>query len=338
MKIICIFVVVKHKKMSHKIEETLIKRTIGFDTRKKLNRSKRKISENIISEIEDKGLDIERLESLKLPYFVYQGQITLHGDFKDLSPNRLFGYKNILLNKNGSVGIKYNAIDYSKKSEIRKYASLSKWNVQINSTGFTMTYYTRTDTKEMILELVKSIPVKLIVGFISAFRISDYMGGGFIIEINLLSIRKENLDSFITWMVGSSDYVKMLNQKALKDKIEREAINARYQANKEKERAEAKEAISKVREADTNETYDNLPKEDFVGYYYAYSLGKVIKKVMKGVYRNGQLVIYTFDDSVGRYGVKEYEKLNNVMPPHNLKRGIRRIKNIEEQIQKVYKL
>ena len=154
--------------MKPKINELIEKIKVGFDTRKQNNRSDQTVSEDLIQEIENQGLTLERLQELNLPYFVYETQITVHGHFAGLTQERINGrgYKNLHLNKNQSLGIKYNAIDHTKKADIQKYASISKWSAGKDSKGFLLGYYLVDGTQEDALALMNNIPRDLFIGFI----------------------------------------------------------------------------------------------------------------------------------------------------------------------------
>ncbi len=70
---------------------------------------------NITAEEIEKGVTIEKLASINVPVFAYQTQITIHGTLPDLQNNYVQNYKSIIKNQNGSIGVKYNAIDAEKK-------------------------------------------------------------------------------------------------------------------------------------------------------------------------------------------------------------------------------
>ena len=101
----------------------LFEKSGDFDKKNKLNRSKKLVPLDLIESIEKKGITIEQLEELKFPVFKYKTQITIHGQFPDLSENRIFGYKSVFQNKNNSVGIRYIAIDAEKKRFLSKVFS-----------------------------------------------------------------------------------------------------------------------------------------------------------------------------------------------------------------------
>jgi hypothetical protein len=109
----------KFRLLENKIENIKDKKKIfssdsGFDTPKKINRSEKIVDKEILDDIEN-GITLETLNELDLPIFKYTTQITIHGLFDKLTQQRIGGYKWIFQNKNKSIGIKWNAIDYEKK-------------------------------------------------------------------------------------------------------------------------------------------------------------------------------------------------------------------------------
>lgn len=116
---------------------TFLDRYIGtYDTPKKLNRSTKKVSEEIINKIESGDItsaDLIELSS-EFPIFTYKTCITIHGDFPNINREYIGGYKNLHQNKNGSIEIKHNAIDYLKKTEIANMISSFGWAWSRNST------------------------------------------------------------------------------------------------------------------------------------------------------------------------------------------------------------
>lgn len=123
-----------------------------FDTPKRLNRSSKKISPSVIEDIEAGKITSESIKSLSksLPIFVYKTCLTIHGNFPEILRERIGGYKNLIQNNNGSLEVRYNAIDHELKNEIEKYCirefRRNRTSVQDN---FTQTF-TTTDKQEAI--------------------------------------------------------------------------------------------------------------------------------------------------------------------------------------------
>lgn len=93
------------------------------------------------AEIEAGSITLERIQSLNVPVYLYSGQITIHGRLPDVTAGTdALGYKSVFRNGNGSLGVRYNAIDAEKKKLILDYLRHSsaedKWRASVNSTTF----------------------------------------------------------------------------------------------------------------------------------------------------------------------------------------------------------
>jgi len=89
------------------------------------------------NELED-GMTLEALQGIGVPVLRYSTQITIHGlipAFDDTK--RVGGYRNLIRNGNGSVGVKYGAIDAAKKDLIARSARATggKWHPCVDSSG-----------------------------------------------------------------------------------------------------------------------------------------------------------------------------------------------------------
>lgn len=219
--------------------EELFSDEVNFDTRKGLNRSDKVVPKEVIEEIENKGMSLERLESLGLPIYKYQTQITVHGVFDSLGTSRvgLGHYKNLMLNQNKTLGIKYNAIDSDKKKIIAKALRFDNiltksegeksFYSSVDSKGFVLSKYkTSTDKPKAIeyakelIELSKKIPQN----FIGTKNVSIFSVFGMYyaeLSIGLKAIRQENLWSFISAItdgrITESKYHEMLVEETKND-------------------------------------------------------------------------------------------------------------------------
>lgn len=179
--------------------KNLFSRDSGFDTPKKINRSNEIVPKEFLDKIED-GITIEDLESSNLPIFKYRTQITIHGLFDELTISRIGGYKNIFQNKNKSIGIKWNAIDYDKKRTI--YDALRTLGYSIRKTS---NEYSATKSilynKENFLKLkeeYEKIDDSLFIGEKDLYAGTIPMLGTFIfLEINIRAIYEENVWEFL---------------------------------------------------------------------------------------------------------------------------------------------
>lgn len=132
--------------------ETIIKNTIGrIDTPKKLNRSTKTVPQELVDKIEDGNLDHETLKALtkNYPTFWYQTCLTIHGNWPEVAIKRIGGYRNIIQNKNGSLEVRWTAIDTERKKNIHDllYLLKSKYHLKTDSQGSTVSRSTMV-TKE----------------------------------------------------------------------------------------------------------------------------------------------------------------------------------------------
>lgn len=122
----------------------------NFATPKKLNRSSKSIDSTYIDTIENGEVTSKLIQELgaKVPVFTYKTCITIHGNLPDIQRDRIGGYKNLIQNKNGSLEVRYSAIDYKLKKDIAVYLSKYGWQRSENSTnGIHFVKVIRTQSK-----------------------------------------------------------------------------------------------------------------------------------------------------------------------------------------------
>ena len=261
---------------SNQKPEEIISDEINFDTRKGLNRSDKVVSKEIVEEIEEKGMSLERLEELGLPIFKYQTQITVHGVFEGIGSGRVGGYKNLLSNQNQTLGIKYNAVDLEKKKIIAKALMLDrKFNnieggfaSRMDSKGFQI--YKRRQAKDKeeyvkVVEELKSDSNKIPSNFIGKKLVNAYKIWGLIIIellIDFKAIKQDNLWSFISAItdgrISESNYNELLNKEKEKEKERHDIYEKERQERQEKE----KELLSKIKEQSTYPKATSIPTSD----------------------------------------------------------------------------
>ena len=168
-----------------------------YDKKNILNTAKKhKFSDSVLTDIENNGLTYERLVEMQkdVPIYHYLTQITVHGIFdNDLSIYGIGGYKNLIINKNKSLGIRYNAIDYKKKYE------LSKLIKDISGIGYVRNsnenYFSYVST-----DLIKSktifdrVNTDLFIGNKSLQRFNFYGTNYYYVTIHINSFPIENLN------------------------------------------------------------------------------------------------------------------------------------------------
>lgn len=155
---------------------------------------------NITAEELESGVTLERLESLNVPVFRYSTQLTVHGKLPDFNPEaRPGGYKAIFQNQNGSVGVKFSAIDAEKKSILARCARASKrWAAYSNSTGFELqkSFYVTSETewnaqRSATVAELRAFPAELIYGTLGAFSLA--YGLGYAVAANVGAIPAANV-------------------------------------------------------------------------------------------------------------------------------------------------
>lgn len=95
---------------------------------------------NITAAELEKGVTIEALESLNVPVYRYGTQVTIHGILPDIAAGAMpAGYKSVLKNGNGTVGVRYVGIDGTKKRLLCSVAGLYSGRLRshIDSRGMT---------------------------------------------------------------------------------------------------------------------------------------------------------------------------------------------------------
>lgn len=105
------------------------------DSKHKLNLADADVPQSVLDKIED-GCSLETLEEIAkgFPICRYATQITIHGRFPEISKRRVGGvYVNLVRNKNGSVGVRWNAIDAEKRRRLYSDCRLAGWRVAMNS-------------------------------------------------------------------------------------------------------------------------------------------------------------------------------------------------------------
>lgn len=221
------------------------------DTRKVLNRSNKVIPQTVLDEIETVGVTCERLESLNVPVYYYNTQITIHGIFPEIKNNYLTGYKSIFQNKNQSIGVKYIAVDYYKKKRIYELSSLYGWYIYMSSSEYFIykisnNFYDKDKFVDELKEMrtkISTIDKSLFIGSIGCRIVRNIYGSyNIIATIEIGIVREKNIIKLIE-NICRTDIVtvenKMKENLAQKEQ-ERIKFNKEYQEklNKEKEEQE----------------------------------------------------------------------------------------------------
>lgn len=306
--------------------EEILSNEVNIDTPKKLNRSEAKVPIDVINEIETKGMSLERLESLGLPIYKYQTQITVHGNFDGLTKERVGGYKNLTLNQNKTLGIRYNAIDAEKKKIISKALNLDKayneeeskggFRTNMDSKGFTISKYKTTSEKSKAIEISNEFKAEanaLPYNFIGNKYVNIYsIYGMYYIEytIHLNAINQAYLWDFISSItdgrITADSFVKLLK---LQEEDEAKKELEREKKSEEREKLAKEKSLELISQSPYN-IIKELPKTD----EFAVAL------VPDSLYSEPEIkVFYIFKNKQNRrvFRIKRYKNWSDVQPTIN---------------------
>lgn len=227
----------------------MIYRQEGYDTKKKLNRSAKKIPLTMLEEIEQ-GITSEQLDTFNVPIFKYGTQITVHGVFPDLEKAILVGgYKRIFQNKNKSVGVKYEAIDYDKKKRVyRAFRHEHQFRSEHNSREYSAYKAIRVKDRDEAMQKIeeyKPLFEKINLRFGSKqlyYAQVPYFGSVLhymVFSVNIYAIYEKDIPEFFLATFGKTEAEIDTEIKAKEDKDTAES-EARYE-ERERENAIRKE-------------------------------------------------------------------------------------------------
>ena len=176
-----------------------------FDTRKVLNRAEKySFDEGFMENLKEEGLTLEMIEAIpnKVPIFKYLTQITIHGVFPETQVERIHGYKNCIRNQNGTLGIKYNAIDVKKKKELNEKLKFILLHLNIpvpilEHTSNSLAFRLISTELEPIKEMYDRINTSLFYGRKYAYRSSHPFYGTFYNLVVELGVMKAEM----TWPI-----------------------------------------------------------------------------------------------------------------------------------------
>ncbi len=267
----------------------------GYDKKHKVNTSSSKVSDNVLNEIETKGVSLERLNELSkqgIDIYKYRTQITIHGQFSELSNQYLGYYQCLIQNKNKSIGIKWNAVDFEKKSKI--YSAMQNCDYTIEKKSNLWVARKMKSVKNIdeaveystkYMDIVKRIEKNIFYGTANCYAMNiPYYGMFVVLEIDINAVLEKNLEKLFTQItektfaeVEAEAEVRRLEREA-RYKKEREAreIEAKKEAQKRLEFAQGMDNITAVTNFEIQEgtieceiikTYDG----EIIARYYHYS-------------------------------------------------------------------
>ena len=265
------------------IENLLPTQIMGrkFDTRKGLNRSTHQVPDNVLTEIEAGNFTCEMINQLsgKFPIFHYQTQITIHGNFGPVTRNYIGGYKNIFQNQNGSVGIKWSAIDTAKINQAREmlYAiDCNQWHFLQDSQRrlFRMQAYinkTNYDAlKAQYIEVLNRVKKVDLYGYCNLYIQPTMWGDPFIcLDVNPLAIPEDQVKILVLHLTGLSDI-----------EYEFKKLEVTHAREKKAEEDRTAQAARDQRQQEYNARYEafTAPSRELLGAFTLLTPGIIVVK------------------------------------------------------------
>lgn len=303
------------------------KYTGKFSTPKKLNRSGKIVPQEYIDKIEDSEVTSIMLGELNkiVPIFIYKTCVTIHGVLPKIETTRIGGYKNVTQNKNGSLEIRYSAIDYQYKKQTAYYLNMvNGWHSNENSTsGIYFIKSFRTTNKQEAIEKYNEFKAHAdaidVNGlFAKIFVTGQNYFGMYYIEINILPLSivasPRNIAIHLSGMPYSY-FEEITHQREEKDREHSKKMIAL-----EKKRNEARQlALMQVA------ALKQEPVSNIVGSVY-------VKPSIST--ENNPLFIFTRVDKIGSFGkiaISQYRSHEMTFDPILLKPYPKQVKPSEMQ-------
>jgi hypothetical protein len=212
--------------------------------RRRLNVAPNAVASVTAEELE-KGVTLEALEEIGVPVFRYGTQITIHGTVPGFDCAKVAGYRAIFKNANGSIGVKYLAIDGGKKEQIAEAcrAANGKWHPVVNSSGLTLQATFKAEQREEAIAFAKAAPVDLLFG--SLYGLALPWGAGYAVCLYVGAIPAENVGQLIKSLTGLNpeEVAGALEEKKRKEAEKRALWQAESAIRQAEREAEAKQRI-----------------------------------------------------------------------------------------------
>jgi len=239
--------------------------------RRRLNTDQNTVANITAKEIEGGQVTIEAIENLNTDCYLYSTQVTIHGKLPDITNRHdALGYKSIIINANGTLGIRYTAIDAQKKKHINRmitaWYSEHKAFVQITSQAFIIarSYGSFESTqKAQYMEAIEMSKMDLFdmpKCFYGSARVAQFNNYGYLsvyLIADLGAVYQKDVDTVIEWWTGHTEaetLQHMEDEKAQQAK-DREAYAKKV--DEERKEGEAKKAEAQAKLLDS--VKDNPP-------------------------------------------------------------------------------
>lgn len=280
-----------------KTSEKLVELFAGnYDSKHKLNTTNKEMPIELLDKIDNGDVSLEVLnEYIKRGYdiYTYRTQITIHGVCSKELNNRIGGYKNVIVNGNGSVGIKWTAIDRIKKNKV--YGAIVKvlgrdWHIVDSSTLYRVELWKRlgdnADENKAIYngmeKIVDRVGKELFLGYIGIDKVVSIFGVSyFVLTIDVNAIAENNVDEFLCRILDKKSIEDVNNAlMEYENKENEKRVEMEERMRKDREGRERIKAESKIKAI---EEYNKLAAEFDAKYTRITDLGS-LKKDDKIVY------------------------------------------------------
>lgn len=246
-----------------------------YDQRHKLNACNRDFPSDLLRQLED-GCTIETLEKIasSFPIFKYRTQITIHGHFPELETSRVGYYKNLFKNENGSLGVRYSAIDAEKKERLANILKYT-WYSNETSSSFTLKKCKRVERNEVagavesFRKEAERINLNLFVG--SVYVTVTPLWGMYYVNLVVapLYFYEKNFTALVENLSGMTitELEEMRNMVIASEEERRAELELKYKEAQEKRRKESEEFKANNPLPFENKNNYTLQVNDVVAFY-----------------------------------------------------------------------
>lgn len=305
------------------------------DKKNRLLRSDAHLTELEAARIDSGELSLEDLDALvarKAKIFRYQTQITVHAQFPREVGGRVNGYAFLTNNKNGSVGVRYGAIDEAKRQRLARFLKYEGFRYEKNSTKHEFCLWKSFRNKDEAVGYLAEIKSlydyealrKLVYGQINIYG-GAYWGMYYVaLSITVNAIPGANIPEFLRLMRCKSEeeVTAIERQKQLADEADSERRRRENEEHRARENAEMevlrKERLASMREKHT--PVAEIPSRGEYSYCIVAAGGAlvVLKRLLQ---KNGMMITRQFWQREDRYGSKsqDYQRWNMLVPPASCK-------------------
>lgn len=282
-----------------------------FDTPKKINRSTAEIPADIVESLEAGDFTTEMIDELstRFPIFRYRTCITVHGLWPSVVRERIGGYRNVIQNKNGSVEVRYSAIDSKKIDAVRElvYRERFRFSEDSNSRSFTWAQVITKETFAAVREQMEPVARELtglnIYGHVNLYIGEDMFRKFLCVSVYPLAVPQTEIENMAVMLTGKSIDVLRVerDQRIEAERIENER---REQERKERQAANAKRQAELV--AELRDVFK--PQIAHLDTAKKLEVGRTYVKPFLDSSRNALRFVYYRIDSNGSFGRVNWSK------------------------------